>query len=137
MDTQSNVNTKRLATLSLILGILSFGLVSVALIIIIRLRLPGAPSDDASTFSLGFLAVFLLLGGLILGIPGLITGLNARKKNEEAGDNQTIRRIATIGLRLSVTGVTIVVILFAYALIFRTSTPPPDISTPIPSTAIP
>ena len=137
MDIEPSVKTKRLALVSLILGILSFVLVIVALIIVIRLRLSGVPSDDASIFSLGFMVVFLLLGGLILGIPGFITGLNARKKNEQEGDDQKFRRTATIGFRLSAAGITIVVILFAYALIFGTNAPLPDISTPIPSTASP
>jgi len=87
--------------------------------------------------ALGFMAVFLMLGGLLLGIPGCITAVIARRRNQEEGDDQKIRKTATIGLTLSILGIAIVVILFAYALVFAPKVPPPDISTPIPSTAIP
>ena len=137
MDAQSDVKTKRLATISLILGILSFGLILIAIILILRVRLPGGPTDDASRMALGFLGVFLMLGSLILGIPACITALIARRRNNEGGNDQKTNKTAAIGLTLGILGIAIVLILFAYALIFAPRIPPADISTPIPSTAIP
>ena len=79
----------------------------------------------------------MMLGGLVLGIAGCITALIARRRNKEEGDDQKIRKTPTIGLNLSILSVTVVLILFAFSLIFRTNTPTPDISTPVPSTPIP
>jgi heme/copper-type cytochrome/quinol oxidase subunit 2 len=137
MNTQPDRKTARLATTSLILGILSLGLVVVGLILILRVRLPGGPTDDASRLSLGFLAVFLMLGSLAVGIPGFLTGSIARRRNTAEGNDPQIQKTATTGRNLSIIGISIVVVLFAYALIFAPKIPPSDISTPIPSTALP
>jgi hypothetical protein len=78
MNAESDRKMARLAMTSLILGVLSIGLVGFGLIVILRVRLPGGLTDDASRLSLGFLAVFLMLGGSILGVPGWLTGSVAR-----------------------------------------------------------
>lgn len=137
MKTQSNRNTAFLATISLILGILSFGLVLVAIGILISVRLPGGPNDDGSLFALGFLAVFLMLGGVVLGIPGWLIAAVARHKNKAEGNDQKIRNTATAGLILNGLGVAAVVTLFVIARLLGPNTVPPVPLTPFPSTAIP
>lgn len=137
MENKSNRKAGKWAKASLILGIMSLGTALYALFIIIKLRLPGRPTDDASLYALGFLAVFLLLVGLIVGIAGLITVLIARIRNEKEGNDEKAARSATIGLVLNALGIGIIVILLAYAVIFAPKIPPVDISTPIPSTSIP
>jgi len=137
MNIQPDRKTARLATTSLILGIVSLGLIVVSFILIARLRLPGGPTDDASRISLAFLVVFLFLGSLAAGIPGFLTGSIARRRNAEEGNDPQIQKTATTGRTLSITGIAIVVLLFAYGLIFAPKAPPIDISTPIPSTASP
>jgi len=137
MDSKSAGKTARLARTSLILGILSLSLIVVSFILIARLRLPGGPADDASRISLAFLVVFLLLGSLATGIPGFLTGSIARRRNAEEGNDPQIQKTATTGRTLSIIGIVIVIILFAYGLIFTPATPPIDTSTPLPSTASP
>ena len=134
MQTQSAQGTERLAKISRILGVLSIGLIVLAFATWLWVTIFGAPPDDASSFALSSLIAILFLGGLILGIAGLITALVALRRNQEEGDDPVIKGIANVGLRLSILSVAIVVILFAYILLFPQQIPPPD---PFPSTAIP
>ncbi|MEW6287400.1 MAG: hypothetical protein AB1509_14350 [Chloroflexota bacterium] len=137
MNAQQDRKTAFLATVSLILGILSFGLVLVAMGILIRVRLPGGPTDDAPLLALGFLAVFLMLGGLVLGIPGWLIAAVARHRNNTEGNDQKTRKTAAAGLILNGSGVAAVVLLFGIAWLFGPNTAPPIPLTPVPSTASP
>ena len=134
MQTQVAQGTERLAKTSRILGILSLALIVLAFGIWIWVTLFGGPADEPSGFALSALIALLFLGGLILGIAGLITALIALRRNREEGDDPVIKRIANVGLRLSILSVAIVVILFAFILLFPQQIPPPG---PFPSTAIP
>jgi len=137
MQTQSAQGIERLAKISRILGILSVGFILLAFAIWLWVTIFGVPPDDASSFALSSLIAFLFLGGLILGIAGLITAMIALRRNREEGDDPVIKGIANSGLRLSIFSVAIVIILFAYILLFPQQIPPPDPTTPFPSTAIP
>ena len=130
MNTESGKKNKWLAITSLILGILSFGLVVAAFIPIIWGRHTGGP--DAKLLALGFLALVLMLGGLLLGLLGLVISLIAlRRKMKEGGENRK-KGIAITGLVLSGLGVAIVCILLALVFFFGSSNPPPIMITPSP-----
>lgn len=137
MEIRSTQSTERLANTSRLLGLLSIVLILLAFAIWLWVTLFGGPPDDASSFALSSLIALLFLGGLIVGISGLITAMIALRRNREEGDDPVIKRIANVGLRLSILSVAIVVILFAYILLFPQQVPPPDPTTPFPSTAIP
>ncbi|HKY54012.1 MAG TPA: hypothetical protein VJM08_06885 [Anaerolineales bacterium] len=136
METRSTQSTERLAKISRTLGILSVGLIILAFGIWIWLTFFGGPADEPSGFALSSLIAILFLGGLILGVAGLITALIALRRNREEGDAPVIKGIANVGLRLSILSVAIVVILFAYILLFAQRTPP-EPTPPFPATAIP
>ena len=135
METQSVSKTERLAKTSRILGILAFGFLLLTFLIGLWIRL--SDFDEFKKLALLSWVAYAFLGNLITGIPGCITAIIALRKNREEGNDQKIKRTATIGLILSVLGIAMAVIIFVYALIFGTNTPPPDISTPVPSTASP
>jgi len=132
MNQTSDQKTARLATISLVLGILSLGLVVIAILILIWIRLPFGPADDASIFSLGFLAVFLMLGGAILGIPGWLLGRVARRKNSAGNNDPRISKTASRGQTLSAWGVGITMVIIVVALIIGRNIPPSGPVTPVP-----
>ena len=114
MQTQSGRNTQRLANANRILGIMSFGLLVLPILILLYARFSGRYTDFAEVLSVGFLAAFLMLGSLAVGIPGCITALIALGKTmKEIGDKR-IKKIATMGLILSSLGVFVVPLLFIY-----------------------
>jgi len=124
--------TARLGTISFVLGILSLGLVTIAIIILIWIRLPFGPADDASIFSLGFLAVFLMFGGGIIGVPGWLTGSIARRNNKAGSNNPQIDKAASRGQILSAWGVGITMVIIVVALIIGRNIPPSGPVTPVP-----
>jgi uncharacterized membrane protein len=93
--------------------------------------------DDFSLLGWAYLAVFMMIGSLLVGIPGCITALLALKKNKAEGDDQNIKKIATTGLVLSLVGVVSVLAIIVSGWVFTTNNPPPDITPPIPSTTVP
>ena len=137
MNTQSNRKTERLAKISRVLGILSFLLILFPLGLFIWTRIYGPLGDDFSMLGWAYLAVFMMLGSLLIGIPGCITALLALQKNKAEGDDPNIKRLATTGLVLSVAGVVCALVIIVSTWVFASNNPPPDMSTPIPSTAVP
>ena len=137
METYSTQSTERLAKISRILGILSIGFIAAAFGLWFWVTFVSRPNDDASLLALGFWIVIFFLGGLILGIAGIITSLIALRRNKEGGNDPIVNRIANAGMRLSILSVAVVVILFSYILLFPRQIPPPDPTTPMPSTASP
>lgn len=137
MKTESARKTERLAKTSRVLGILSFLLILFPLGLFIWTRVFGPWSDEFSMLGWAFLAVFLMIGSLLVGIPGCITALLALKKNQAEGDDQNLKKMATTGLVLSLVGVVSVLAIIVSGWVFTTNNPPPDITPPIPSTAIP
>ena len=137
MSTESQSKTERLAKTSRVLGILSFLLNLFPLGLFIWTRISGPLSDDFSMLGWAFLAVFLMAGGLLVGIPGCITALLALKKNKAESDDPNIKKIATAGLVFSLVGVASALVIIVSAWVFASNSPPPDITTPIPSTTVP
>ena len=137
MDMQSDRKTERLAKTSRILGILSFLLNLFPLGLFIWTRISGPLGNDFSLLGWVFLSLFLMLGGLLVGIPGCITALLALRKNRAEGDDPNIKKIATTGLIFSLLGVVMALIIIVSGWVFASNNPPPEINTPIPPTAIP
>ena len=130
MNAQSGGNTKRLANASRILGIMSFGLLVLPILILLYARFSGRYTDFAEVLSVGFLAAFLILGCLVVGIPGCIIALVTLIRIRRVGsDNETLR-IVIIGLLLSGVGPAFVLIYLAFSLLFNNPTPPPVQITP-------
>ena len=102
MKTESDTKNKWLATLSLILGTLSFGFAFVSCLPILWGRHTGG--QDAILLALGMLALLIMLGGLILGIPGFIVGVIALVRFRKQRDHNRIMRMAVVGILLSSLG---------------------------------
>lgn len=135
MDTESNRKTKRLATISLILGILSFGLFLLACLILIWIKI--SAFDEFRALALLGQAAILFLGSLILGLPGFVIALiTFARIRKEGGDNKTLRTVI-ISLVLGGVGPAIVLILLAYIFLFNSSVPPPVLITPSPLVPLP
>ena len=135
MDAESNRKIARLATISLILGILSFGLFLFACLILIWIKL--SPFDEFRALALLGQAAILFLGSLILGIPGFVIAfISLARIRKEGGDDKTLRTVI-IGLVLGSVGPTIVLIFLAYIFLFNSSVPPPVLITPSPLVPLP
>jgi uncharacterized membrane protein len=117
------------------LGILSLGLLLLTFLLAVWIKF--SDYDEFRKLALVGWVVISFLGSLILGIPGCIIALIALRRNKAEGDDPSIKRIAVVGLVLGGLGIVTILILFAYALVFAPSIPPPDMQTPLPSTAIP
>jgi hypothetical protein len=137
VNTESQSKTERLAKISRVLGILSFLLTLFPLGLFTWERIYGPWNDEFSMLGWAFLAVFMMLGGLLLGIPGCITALIALKKNMAESNDPIIRRVATTGLVFSLLGVVSVLAIIVSGWIFTTNNPPPDMTPPMPSTTVP
>ena len=86
---------------------------------------------------MAFLAVFMMLGSLLLGVPGLIIAWMALMRNKVEGNDVT-KRIATTGLVLNLLGILVALVLIISAWLYASNNPPSPIpATPIPSTAVP
>ena len=136
METRSTQSADRLAKISRILGLLSIAFIAEAFGLWFWVTFISRPNDDASLLALGFWIVIFFLGGLASGIVGVITAIIALQKNSQGGNDPIVTRIAKVAMRLSILSVAVVVILFSYILLFPRQIPPPDTTTPIPSTAI-
>ena len=121
MNTRSDRNTTWLAIISLILGILSFGLALVSFLPILWGRQGG---QFAMVFAMGVLAMSALLGGLILGIPGFIMGVIALIRFRKQRGHNRIMRMATVGISLSILGIATLLVFLLIPLLFDPLAPP-------------
>ena len=128
MNAQSNAKTKRLATTSLILGILSFGLFLFTCLILSWIKL--SPFNETKAILLVSLALILVLGSLILGIPGLVTGFVALIRIRKQGDGNKIMPTTILGLVLSGFGIAVFLVYLAYIVLLSPPHPPPVEITP-------
>ena len=130
MNTESHRKTTRLATISLILGILSFGLFAFASLGLIWVKLKLAQFGEYQAMYFVYSAFLMLLGSLILGLPGLILAIIALARIAKNGSDSKTQRVAVFGLVLC--GIGAVFLLFYLALIvfFGSSSPPPVPVTP-------
>ena len=128
MDTRSDGKTKRLATISLILGILSFGLFILASLSLIWIKLAHFGEYQAMLYV--YLALLTLLGSLILGIPGCIIALVALIRIRKEGIHSKTLRTVIVSLVLGGVGPAFVLFYLAFVLLFDSSTPPPVPITP-------
>jgi hypothetical protein len=127
----------RTAKASRVLGILSMVILGIAGSILVYVRLFLDTSDWVSGIGYVVFALLLFLVTLILGLSACITALIALKRNKEGGGDPAIRKIANLGLGLGLASIVIVLGIYATAWILSPNTPPPDISTPMPSTTVP
>ena len=137
MNTQSTGKTERLAKISRVLGILSFLLILFPLGLRLWTIIKG-PLGDWSMLGWAYLAVFMMLGSLLTGIPGLIIAWLALNRNKAEGGDSAIKRIASTGLVFSLLGIVGALLMIISAWIYASNNPPPPApTTPIPSTAVP
>lgn len=132
LDTQSAGKTKRLAKIGLILGIVSFGLLLLTLLLLLWIKF--SDYDNFSKLGMFGWAVLLFLGSLILGISGCIIALIALRKYREESNDQKIKRTAIVGLIFSILAVVIALAMIVSAWISASNNSLPDTSTPMPST---
>ena len=137
MKTESARKTERLAKTGRVLGILSFLLILFPLGLRLWTIIKG-PLGDWSMLGWAYLAVFMMLGSLLTGIPGLIIAWLALNRNKAEGGDPVIKSIANTGLVFSLLGVLGALAMIFSAWIYASNNPPPPApTTPIPSTAIP
>lgn len=127
MDAQSVRKTGGLANTGCALGVLSLGFIVAAFVS------PFVASYDRhaleAVMAVGFMVIFIALGGWILGLAGLVVSLIAlRRKMKEGG--YPSKGIVVTGLVLNGLGVAIVCFLLAYIFLFNSPTPPPVMITP-------
>lgn len=128
MDTESKRKTTQLARITLILGILSFGLFMLASLSLIWIKLAHFGEYQAMLFV--YSAFLIYLGSLILGVPGLIIAMIALVRIiKDGSDNQT-QRTVIIGLVLGGVGTAFVLFYVAFVVLFDSSAPPPVAITP-------
>ena len=128
MDTESNRKTTRLARISLVLGILSFGLFLFACLSLIWIKL--SPFNESTAILFVSWAFMLFLGSLIVGLPGLILAVIALVRIIKDGSDNKTQRTVIIGLVLGGVGTTFVLFYLAFVLLFDSSTPSPVAITP-------
>jgi len=128
MNTESDKKNELLAGISLILGILSLGLFILASLSLIWIRL--AHFGEYQAISYVYWALLILLGSLILGIPGCIVAIiGLARIRKQGGDNKTLRT-AILGLVLGGIGPAFILFYVAFGLLFNPSTPAPVLITP-------
>jgi hypothetical protein len=137
MDTESQRKTERLAKTSRLLGILTVAVLVIAALILVYTRFFLGGADWVSGIGYVVVALLLFVVSLILGISATIIALIALKRNREEGDDQTVKKMANLGLVLGLVSVIVILIFFGITWVLSSSTPPPDFSTPIPSTTVP
>ena len=135
MDTESNRKTKRLATIGLILGILSLGLFILAGLGLTWVKLAHFGEFQAMLYV--YWAFFIFLGSLILGIPGCLIALVALLRIRMEGIHSKTLRTVIISLMLGGVGPAFILIYLAFTLLFDSSSPPPVPITPSPLVPLP
>ena len=128
MDTESNRKTTRLTRIGLVLGILSFGLFLFACLTLIWVKLAHFGEFQAMLYA--YWALLILLGSLILGIPGCIIALVALIRISKDGSDNKTQRTVIIGLVLGGVGPAFILFYLAFGLLFDSSTPLPAPITP-------
>ena len=127
MDIQSTRKGSGLANVGCALGVLSLGFIAAAFIY------PFVTTIDKhglEAFAIGFMVLFIAIGGWLLGLVGLVISLIALRRIMRGSEENSSKGIAILGLVLSGLGVTIVCILLAFLFLFNSSTPPPVMITP-------
>ncbi len=114
MEIQSARKIGRLATVSCVLGALSLGLIAAAFIAPLKYLSDGYGLEGS--LAAGFLMVFFILGGFVVGFSGFVTGSIALRN--EDGDHTTKRR-AIVGLVLSGLAALIVLLLSVYIFLIK------------------
>jgi hypothetical protein len=139
MSIESQHKTERLAKISRVLGGISFLLILFPLGLFLWARAISPPSDDFSLLGWAVLAVFMMLGSLLLGIPGCVLALVALNRNKVEGEDPAIKKIANTGLLFSVLGIIGALVIIVFGWIGASSMPGP-VPTPIapkPTTSVP
>ncbi len=128
MNTESNRKTTRLARISLVLDILSFGFFLFACLSLIWIKLAHFGEFQAMLYA--YWTLLILLGSLILGIPGCMIALVALIRISKNGsDNKTQRTVIT-GLVLGGVGPAFILFYLAFVMLFYSPAPPPVQITP-------
>jgi len=128
MNAQSASKTKRLAAIGLVLGILSSGLFLLACLILIWIKL--SPFDEFRALALLGQVAILLLGSLILGLPGFVLALIALLRIRKEENIHKTPGMVIMGLALGGLGPAVILILLGYIILFNSSAPPPVMVTP-------
>jgi uncharacterized membrane protein len=135
MVSQSDRKTARLATTSLVLGILSFVSLISGVLMVAFAKSFGEPSKgiwgDGTAFSIGVGGLLVFFGGSIVGLVGCTTALITLRN--KVNDNKS-RRMASRGLVLGGVPVLIALSLFILAAVLSSrgpqrlppTPPPPD-----------
>jgi hypothetical protein len=130
MNIDSSKKNKRLATTGLILGILSFGLLILAGLSSIWIKLAHFGEYQA-VFSFVYLVLLTSLVSLILGTSGCMISIIALIGIRKEGIHSKTLPTVIISLFLGGLGPTFVLIYLAFVLYFGPSTPPhPPLVTP-------
>jgi hypothetical protein len=128
MHMQPVRKTARLAKLSLVFGILSFGLFLFACLSLIWIK--HSHFNEYKAILLVGWAFILILGSIILALPGLVIAIIVLARIRRVrSDNKTLRT-AIIGFMFSSVGPAFVLIYLAFALLFNSSPHPPVTITP-------
>ena len=136
MNIRSDGTTARLATISLILGIVSFGLLIFTILFLVWIKF--SPYDEFEKLALVGWAFIIFLGCFIVGISGCIVAIITLRRNQAEGSDQGIKRIAFTGLVLSGLVIVFVGVLLIYVFFFNSSNPPPPVPiTPSPLIPMP
>lgn len=139
MNSESQRRIERLAKISRVLGGMSFLLILFPLGLFLWARVISPPSDDFSLLGWAVLAVFMMLGSLLLGIPGCVLALVALNRNKAEGEYPTIKKIANTGLLFSMLGMigALVIIVFGWSIASTSPIPPAGTIAPKPTTSVP
>jgi amino acid permease len=135
MDANSAGKTERLAKVSRILGVLSFGLLVITSLFLLWIKFSNY--DEFRKLALLGWAFILLLSSFILGISGCIVAITALRNNKAEGDNPKIKKIALTGLVLGGLVIAIVLALISFVFFFGYSNTPPMPITPSPPIPLP
>ena len=136
MNAQSNAKTKRLVITSLILGLLSSGLVLFGCLILLWVKHSHFSGDGYQAWPIVILAFLLILASSALGIPGLIIGFIFLLRTKKDGDLIKIMGTTILSLVLNGLGITVFLIYLAYIVLLNSPHPPPVEITPFSLTPL-